>query len=139
MKHSYMKIFLHRGLLFGGFGPVVVGIVYAVLQGALTDFSLTGAEVCLAIVSTYLLAFVQAGASVFNQIEEWPLTKSLFCHFFTLYLAYSLCYVLNTWIPFEPMILLIFSGVFIVTYFVIWAIVYGIVKQTSRALNQKLN
>lgn len=139
MKYSYVKTFLHRGLLFGGFGPIVAGIVYAILQHTVSEFSLTGTQVCLAIVSTYLLAFLQAGASVFNQIEEWPLTKSLFFHFFTLYLAYSLCYVLNTWIPFEPMILLIFSGIFIVTYFVIWAIVYGIVKQTSRALNQKLN
>ncbi len=139
MKYSYVKTFLHRGLLFGGFGPIVAGIVYAILQHTVSEFSLTGTQVCLAIVSTYLLAFLQAGASVFNQIEEWPLTKSLFFHFFTLYLAYSLCYVLNTWIPFEPIILLIFSGIFIVTYFVIWAIVYGMVKQTSRALNQKLN
>lgn len=139
MKYSYVKTFLHRGLLFGGFGPIVAGIVYAILQHTVSEFSLTGTQVCLAIVSTYLLAFLQAGASVFNQIEEWPLTKSLFFHFFTLYLAYSLCYVLNTWIPFEPIILLIFSSIFIVTYFVIWAIVYGMVKQTSRALNQKLN
>lgn len=67
--NSYAKEFLHRGLVFGGFGPIVVGIVYAILQGTVTAFTLSGAEVCLAIISTYLLAFMQAGATVFNQIE----------------------------------------------------------------------
>lgn len=138
MKRTYAKTFLHRGLLFGGFGPIVAGIVYAILQHTVTRFSLTGTQVCLAIVSTYMLAFLQAGASVFNQIEEWPLTKTLFCHFFTLYLAYVLCYLLNTWIPFEPMVLLIFTGIFVIAYFVIWITVYTIVKQTSKHLNQKL-
>lgn len=30
----------HRGLIFAGFGPIVAGIVYAVLQGTSPDFSL---------------------------------------------------------------------------------------------------
>lgn len=51
-------------------------------------FLLTGGQVCLAIISTYLLAFLQAGASVFNQIGAWTLPKSLFCRFATLYAAY---------------------------------------------------
>ena len=40
---------------------------------ALDDFSLGGSEVFLGIVSIYLLAFVHAGASVFNQIEHYHL------------------------------------------------------------------
>ncbi len=138
MKNSYMKAFLHRGMLFGGFGPVVVGIIYAILQATIPSFTLTGFEVCVAIVSTYLLSFIQAGSSIFNQIEEWPIAKSLFYHFFTLYLAYTLCYILNTWIPFEPTVLLIFTGVFAGVYFVVWITVYLIVKLTSKHLNQKI-
>lgn len=135
----HVKQFLRRGMLFGGFGPIVAGIVYAILQVTLSDFALTGTQVLLAIVSTYLLAFVQAGASVFNQIEHWPLAKSLLCHFGTLYLAYSLCYLANTWIPFEPMVLLIFTVIFAVAYLVIWLTVYSIVKYTSRRLNKKIS
>lgn len=138
MKNSYVKSFLHRGLLFSGFGPIVAGIVYAILQQTIEGFSLTGTQVFLAILSMYCLAFLQAGASVFNQIGEWPLTKALFCHFFTLYLAYVLCYLLNTWIPFEPMVVLIFTGIFVIAYFVVWITVYTIVKKTSKHLNQKL-
>ena len=137
--NQYLKQFLHRGLLFGGFGPIVVGIVYAILQETVAGFSLSGREVLLAILSTYLLAFIQAGASVFNQIDHWPLAKSLFCHFGSLYLAYSACYLVNTWIPFVPQVLLIFTAVFAAVYLVIWLAVYCIVKATGNRLNTKLN
>ncbi len=137
--NKYVKNFLHRGLLFGGFGPIVLGIVYAVLQSTLKDFSLSGTQVCLAIISTYMLAFVQAGASVFNQIESWSLLKSMFFHFFTLYLAYCLCYIANTWIPFKAEVLLIFSLIFIIGYFVVWATVLLCIKASAKKLNSKLS
>jgi len=136
--NNYVKQFLHRGMLFGGFGPIIAGIVYFILSLTITGFSLSGKEMLLAIVSTYLLAFLQAGASVFNQIEHWPITKSLACHFFTVYIAYSLCYLLNTWIPFEPMVLAIFTGIFIVAYAIIWITVYLCVRATRNQLNAKL-
>lgn len=135
---KYVKEFMHRGLMFGGFGPVVAGIVYMIISKVETGFSLGGTEVLLAIVSTYLLAFLQAGATVFNQIEHWSLPKSLLCHFATLYVAYTVCYLANTWIPFEPMVLLIFSLIFVVAYFVIWGIVYACVKKMSRKFNEKI-
>ncbi|MBQ8731301.1 MAG: DUF3021 domain-containing protein [Oscillospiraceae bacterium] len=136
--NPYVKQFLHRGLTFGGFGPVIVGIVYAVLQEALPGFALSGWEVLLAILSTYLLAFVQAGVSVFNQIEHWPLAKSILCHFGCLYVAYSVCYLANTWIPFEPMVLLIFTGIFVLAYLIIWLTVFFIVRSTRNRLNRRL-
>lgn len=136
--NKYFKEFLHRGLMFGGFGPIIVGIVFLVLDLTLEDFRLGGAEVLLAIVSTYLLAFVQAGASVFNQIEHWSLAKSLLFHFLTIYLAYSLCYIVNSWIPFEPMVILIFTVIFIVAYFIIWFTVYFSTKAIEKRLNKKL-
>ncbi len=136
--NKYVKEFMLRGLMFGGFGPIILGIIYAILESTLADFYVTGTQVCLGICSIYLLAFVQAGASVFNQIEEWPLAKSLLCHFSTLYIAYSVCYVVNTWIPFEPMVLLIFTAIFVITYFVVWISVLIGVKVTSKKLNQKI-
>lgn len=135
---KYVKEFMHRGLIFGGFGPIVAGIVYLIISKTESGFVLGGTEVFLAIVSIYLLAFIQAGATVFNQIEHWSLPKSLFCHFVTLYLAYSVCYVVNTWIPFEPVVLLIFSGIFAATFFVIWFTVYFCVKATSKRFNEKI-
>lgn len=136
--NRYVKDFLHRGLMFGGFGPIVAGIVFLILSFSLEDFSLGGAELFLAIVSTYVLAFLQAGASVFNQIEKWPIAKSLLCHFGTLYLAYSLCYLVNAWIPFDWRVLLIFTLIFAVTYLVIWLTVWGIIRSTSKRFNERL-
>ena len=59
--NKYVKQYLHRGLAFGGFGPIILGIVYAILEATIVDFSLGGWQVLVAILSTYVIAFVQAG------------------------------------------------------------------------------
>ena len=133
-----LRDFFLRGLLFGGFGPIIAGIVYLILHFTLQDLTLTGLQVFTVIVSTYLLAFVHAGASVFNQIESWPLAKSTLCHFGLLYLAYILCYVINSWIPFEPLVLGIFTAIFAVGYAVIWLAVYVSIRVTVKRLNRSL-
>jgi len=136
--NNNVRKFIYRGMLFGGFGPIIVGIVYAILEKTIEDFSITGGEILLGIVSTYLLAFVQAGASVFNQIEEWSVPKALLCHFTMLYAAYVLCYLGNTWIPFKTEVVLIFTAIFVTLYFVIWVSVYLTVREMSKKLNRKL-
>ena len=136
--NKYVKEFIHRGLVFAGFGPIVLAIIYFIHSKVIDDFTINGSEAFLAIVSIYLLAFVQAGATVFNQIEHWSIGKSLLCHLSTLYVAYSLCYVANTWIPFDPKVLLIFTIVFMTIYFVVWGIVYVSVKSISKNFNSKL-
>ena len=136
--NQYVKQFLHRGFLFAGLGPIVLAIIYLILSHTVAGFSLSGDEVFLGILSVYLLAFVHAGVSVFNQIEEWSLGKSLFCHLGSLYLAYSLCYLLNRWIPFRVIAFLIFTAAFVLGYFVIWLTVFLIVRATSKRLNKKL-
>ena len=136
--NKYVKTFLLRGMAFGGLGPIIAGIIYLILSYTLPDFTLSGQEVFCAILSTYLLAFVHAGASVFNQIETWPMAKTLFFHFFALYLAYAGCYLVNAWIPFQWQVLLIFTAIFTVLYFVVWITVVVSVKATSRRFNQQL-
>lgn len=138
MKNKYAKQFIFRGLIFGGFGPIILGIVYLVLSFCIEDFSISGINVFTATVSTYILAFIQAGCSVFNQIEHWSLPKSTFFHFSFIYVAYVLCYLINFWIPFEPLVLLIFTAAFVVTYFIIWITVALITKSTVKKLNSKL-
>lgn len=136
--NKYVKEFIHRGLVFGGFGPMVMGIVYAIISACGVNVVLNANEVLLAIVSSYLLAFVQAGVSVFNQIEHWPLMKSLFWHFILLFVSYSGCYLVNSWIPLNLNVIAIFAGIFVVCYAVIWVAVYLSVKAVSRRLNAKL-
>ena len=135
---EYVKSFIFRGMIFGGFGPIVVGIIYLILSFSIADFSLSGKEAFLGIVSTYLLAFIQAGASIFNQIEKWSVGKSLLVHLSVLYVAYIGLYLLNTWIPFEWVAILIFTGVFVAVYLIVWLTVFLIVRNTSKRLNEKL-
>lgn len=136
--NKYLKAFLHRGLIFGGFGPIVLGIVYWALDTSLADFSLTGSQLLLGILSVYILAFVQAGVSVFNQIDHWSVPKSLLWHFGVLFVTYLGCYLLNDWIPFHRNVVLIFSGIFVAGYLVIWLTVYISTKLVSKKLNAKL-
>ena len=136
--NKYLKEFFHRGLIFGGFGPIVAAIVFAILDATLDNFTLGGRDILFAVVSTYLLAFVQAGVSVFNQIEHWSIAKSLACHFISIYLAYSITYVANSWIPFEPMVLVIFTAIFVVVYAVIWLSTFFAVRATEKKLNKNL-
>ena len=135
----FLRSFLLRGMMFGGFGPIVLGIICLCISASGTEAPIGGGlEVCLGIVSTYLLAFVQAGATVFNQIEEWSLPRSLLCHFSTVYAAYVLCYLVNSWIPFDWRVLLIFTAVFVVGYLIIWLSVFFSVRAFERRCNERL-
>ena len=135
---KYLKEFLYRGLVFGGFGPIVMALIYCIIQFTSESFLLTGTDAALAIVSTYLLAFIHAGASVFNSIESWSVPKSLGVHFSMLYFAYITCYLINRWIPFDVIFLIIFTLVFITIYFAVWITVYVSVCHVQRKLNKKL-
>ena len=137
--NKHVKQFLLRGLIFGGFGPIVLGIVFLCIEMGGIALTLGGGEILLAIVSTYVIAFVQAGASVFNQIEHWPITKSTLCHFSSLFLVYSIGYIINAWIPFEPVVLLIFCLVFIAVYLTVWLTVYLSTKVYTKKLNEKIH
>lgn len=136
--NKYIKCFLHRGLVCSGFGPIVVGFIYLVVELTGQELDIGGTQLCLTIVSSYLLAFIHAGASVFNQIEEWSHLKCTTCHFLTLYFAYAVCYLLNTWIPFKKEVLLMFSVIFFFCYFAVWVSVVISIKLISKKMNKKL-
>ena len=138
MKNSYVKSFLHRGVIFGGFGPIVTGIIYLILSFMLDDISVSGKDMFVIILSTYLLAFVHAGASIFNQIEHWGIAKSMLCHFSVLYVAYTVCYLINAWIPFDVVFFAIYTCVFIIVYLVIWLTVVFTIRMTGKKLNARL-
>lgn len=134
---KYVKQFLLRGMIFGGFGPVITALILYILSMNI-DVTLNGKEILVVIFSTYLLAFVHAGSSVFNQIENWSISKSLTFHLTSLYLAYLSCYLINSWIPFDWTVILIFTLTFIVVYFIVWSIVYLIVRNTTKKLNENI-
>lgn len=134
----HLKKFLHRGLVFAGFGPVVCSTVFFIISSTTEGFSLNATDLLVATLSTYILAFVHAGASVFNQIEGWSVMKSTLAHFATLYVAYTVCYLINSWISLSLAVICIYTGVFVLCYLAVWAVVMIILKITEKRLNAGL-
>lgn len=134
-----IKNFLLRGLMFSGLGPVVAGIVFLILYSANIVETMTPVQMFLSIISTYILAFVVAGASVFYQIEHWSIMKSTILHGIILYVSYILCYLFNGWIDGNLISILIFTGIFLIGYVFIWMSIYFPIKATSKKLNAKLS
>ena len=135
----YVKEFIKRGLMFSGLGPVTAALIIFIISQFEEIPSLSGMQVLIIVASTYILAFTQAGATVFNQIEHWSLPKSLACHFASLYAVYVLCYLVNSWIPFNINVVLIFTIIFAASFFAIWTIVFLSVRHLSKKLNKNLH
>jgi hypothetical protein len=137
--NKHLKIFLHRGLIFGGLGPIITSVIFLVISLSGVSVELSALNVFTAVVSTYILAFVQAGASVFNQIEDWSIARSLFFHLTSIYLVYVGTYLINFWLPFEPIVILIFTAIFVVSYFAIWLTVYFVMRSVTKKMNGRLS
>ncbi len=134
----FIKTFLLRGLIFSGLGPIVAGIVYLCLDLSNVDVTISGKEVFMGILTTYIIAFVHAGSSAFNEIEKWGKAKALLCQLSCIYVIYLVGYLINNWIPFDFKVILIFTIALIVGYLIIWFTIYFIVKKYTKKLNEKL-
>lgn len=125
--------------MFSGLGPLTAAIVIFIISYFEENFQLNASQLLIMVCSTYILAFVQAGVTVFNQIEGWSVPKSLACHFLSLYAVYVFCYLVNTWIPFNINVILVFTVIFVVTFFIIWTVVFLSVRHLSKKLNKNLH
>ena len=127
--------FVRRGLIACGFGPIVLAILYLILNQQAVIETLTVNEVCLGIFSLSVLAFLAGGMNVVYQIERLPLMVAILIHGVVLYITYLATYLLNDWLEWGGTPILVFSGIFILGYFAIWAIIYAIIKKRTERLN----
>ena len=130
--------FLRRGLVACGFGPVVLAILYLILQKSAGLETLTVKEVCTGIISLTALAFIAGGMNAIYQMERLPLMTAILIHGCVLYLGYLVTYLVNDWLEFGTTPILVFSGIFVVGYLAIWAIIYCIIKRRTARLNEML-
>lgn len=135
---QFWKEFTLRGLAAAAGGPIVLAIVYGILgaTGAVSSFS--PREVCLGILTVTLMAFIAAGMSAIYLVERLPLISAILIHGAALYADYILIYLLNGWLQQQLIPILIFTGVFIAGYTVIWLIIYSVTKAKTQQINQKL-
>lgn len=132
--NKYVKEFLHRGLMFSGLGCIIAAIIISSESGLVHD----GKAVLTAVVSTYFLAFIHAGTSVFHMVEGWSAVKSAFFQLLTLYVSYLACYLANSWLTFSMAVVGVFTAIFVSVYSLVWVVVYFSVKATSKKLNKNL-
>ena len=134
----YIFEFFRRGFIACGFGPIVLAILYLILQQQSVIKTLTVNQVCLGIFSLSALAFIAGGMNVIYQIEQLPLMVAILIHGSVLYVSYLATYLLNDWLEWGMTPILVFSGIFIIGYLAIWAIIYSITKKHTEKLNQIL-
>ena len=134
----YIGNFVQRGLTACGFGPLVLAIIYLILQNQGIVQTLTVNEVCIGILSLSGLAFLAGGMNSIYQIEQLPLMVAILIHGGVLYIGYLGTYLLNGWLELGITPVLVFTGIFVVGYLVIWAIIYSIIKKNTDRINEVL-
>ena len=131
--------FLRRGTFTCGLGPIILGILYIILrQMNVIDEILTIRQVCIGIFSLAALAFVAGGMNAIYQIESLPLMIAVLIHGVVLYAGYLATYLLNDWLEAGTLPIFVFTAIFVVGYFVIWGIIYTIIKRNAKIINKKM-
>ena len=95
-------------------------------------------QVCIGIFSLSALAFIAGGMNVLYQIERLPLMVAILIHGSVLYVSYLATYLVNSWLEWGLTSILVFSGIFVVGYFAIWAVIYSIIKKNTDQINELL-
>lgn len=135
---KYLMEFMQRGLVACGFGPLVLAVLYLVLQGQGIVQMLSVNEVCMGIFSLFTLAFVAGGMNVVYQIERLPMMAAISIHGGVLYASYLAAFLLNGWLDWGVTPMLVFTGIFAVGYIAIWAVIYTVIRSRTRQLNEML-
>lgn len=130
--------FCRRGLVSFGFGPIVLAILYLIVQHAGELETLTVNQVCIGIFSLSALAFIAGGMNAIYQIEQIPLMAAVLIHGSVLYICYLITYLVNGWLDWGITPILVFTGIFVGGYFVIWIVICTIMKQRTARINAML-
>ena len=137
MKKIFRE-FVRRGFSACGIGPVVLAVIYLVFKQKGLVEMLSINQVCIGIFSLTALAFVAGGMNVIYQIERFSLMTSVTVHGVVLYIGYLFTYLVNDWLERGLVSIMVFTGIFIVGYLTIWAIIYSIIKKKTAKLNKML-
>lgn len=130
--------FCRRGLIAGSFGPLVLAVLYLILQHKGILQTLTVNEVCLGIVSLWVLAFAAGGMNVLYQMERLPLMVAILIHGSVLYISYLVTYLVNGWLTQGVKPILVFTVIFLFGYIGVWAIIFFITKKRTERVNEIL-
>lgn len=135
---KFVLEFLKRGLMAAAGGPVILAIIYGNLGATGAAQSFSPHEVSMGILTATLMAFIAGGISVVYQIERLPLLTATMIHAVTLYADYLLVYLLNNWIPREPVVICVFTAIYAGSYALIWLFIYLSTRFRAARINKEL-
>ena len=137
MKKDALE-FLRRGVMSCGVGPIILAVLYLILHhnGVVENVSVK--ELCVGIFSLSALAFVAGGINALYQLERLPLMAAILIHGSVLYVSYLVTYLVNGWLEWGRVPVFVFTGIFVVGYLVIWAVIYFVIKRKTKNLNKML-
>ena len=69
------------------------------------------------------------------QVEKLHIITAILLHGGVLYVVYLATYLINNWLEEGLIPLLVFSGIFVVGYIIIWAIIYAINRKRIAKIN----
>lgn len=136
---KHIKTFVTNGLFACGFGPLVLAIVYAILNtlGVVSEMSVT--EMVMGIISATVLAFIAGGISMIYKIERLPITLAALIHAGVLYLDYIVIYLINGWLKDGVIPFIVFTSCFFVGFALVWLIIYLTTKKSTDEVNSALS
>ena len=137
MKKNFLE-FIRRGLIACGFGPMILAVLYLILQNQAGLETLTVNQVCIGIFSISALAFIAGGMNVVYQIEQLPLMWAILIHGCVLYFSYLGTYLVNDWLEWGKAPIMVFTGIFGLGYLAVWAVIYFLTRRNTEKINMAL-
>lgn len=133
---NYGLEFVKRGLLAAAGGPVILAVIYGILDATGAVAVLNPGEVCLGILSITAMTFIAAGITVIYRVERLPLMMAILIHAGVLYLDYLLVYLLNSWLPGNAVG--IFTAIFFAGFALVWVVIFLCIRAKTKKLNEKM-
>ena len=134
----YMTEFFRRGTAACGLGPLVLAVIYLILRQRNALDTIPVEQVCLGIFSLTALAFLAGGMNVVYQIEQLPLMWAILIHGCVLYFSYLGTYLVNDWLEWGKAPILVFTGIFVLGYLAVWAVIYSLTRRNTEKINMAL-
>ena len=63
---------------------------------------------------------------------------AVFIHGGALYVSYLATFLVNGWLEWGMTPVLVFTGIFVVGYLLIWAVIYSVIKRNTDSINAVL-
>ena len=137
MKKNFLE-FIRRGLIACGFGPMILAVLYLILQNQAGVEFLTVNQACIGIFSISALAFIAGCMNVVYQIEQLPLMWAILIHGCVLYFSYLGTYLVNDWLEWGKAPIMVFTGMFVLGYLAVWAVIYSLTRRNTEKINMAL-